>query len=52
MVLLILALFFTFIAVIPRLAILVSIVYIYINTEDIKYNIILHMLYNSTLIFI
>ncbi|UEL47226.1 CPBP family glutamic-type intramembrane protease [Terrisporobacter hibernicus] len=35
------------IAIIPRLAISISLTYIYIKTKDIKYNIILHIVYNS-----
>nr|WP_312983811.1 CPBP family intramembrane glutamic endopeptidase [Clostridioides sp.] len=34
-------------AILPRIAVSVSLVYVYLKTKDIKYNIILHMLYNS-----
>lgn len=39
------------ITIVPRLAISISFTYLYIKTKDIKYNIILHMIYNFTLIF-
>lgn len=34
------------IAIIPRLAISISLTYVYMKTKDIKYNIILHIVYN------
>lgn len=36
------------ISILPRIVISASIIYIYIETRDIKYNIILHMIYNFT----
>ena len=38
------------IAIIPRLFISVSLTYLYIRTNDIKYNIILHIIYNCFMI--
>lgn len=40
------------ISVVPKLAVFASLVDVYFKTKDIKYNIILHMLYNSTVLFI
>lgn len=40
------------ISVVPKLAVSTSLVYVYFKTKDIKYNIILHMLYNSMVLFI
>lgn len=36
------------ISILPRIVISASMVYIYIETRDIKYNILLHMIYNFT----
>ncbi|WP_416389920.1 CPBP family intramembrane glutamic endopeptidase [Terrisporobacter petrolearius] len=35
----------------PTLLISISFTYVYVKTKDIKYNIILHMLYNFLCIF-
>ncbi len=45
-------LFSLLISVVPNLAISTSLVYVYFKTRDIKYNIILHMLYNFIIILI
>lgn len=45
-------LFSLLISVVPKLAISTSLVYVYFKTRDIKYNIILHMLYNFIIILI
>lgn len=39
-------------SILPRVVISASLIYIYIKTKDIKYNIILHMLYNFIIIII
>jgi membrane protease YdiL (CAAX protease family) len=40
------------ISLLPKLAISTSLVFVYLKTRDIKYNIILHMLYNFIIIFV
>ena len=39
-------------AILPRLAVSISLTYVYIKTKDIKYNIILHIVYNFLIISI
>ena len=40
------------IAILPRLAVSISLTYVYMKTKDIKYNIILHIVYNFLIISI
>ena len=44
--------FYLFIAVFPRLLISISLIYVYFKTRDIKYNIILHLMYNSIFVLL
>ncbi|WP_416386990.1 hypothetical protein [Metaclostridioides mangenotii] len=46
------SIFYLFIAVFPRLLISISLIYVYFKTMDIKYNIILHLLYNSIFVLL
>jgi membrane protease YdiL (CAAX protease family) len=39
-------------SLLPKLAMSTSLVFVYLKTRDIKYNIILHMLYNFFIIFV
>ncbi len=40
------------IAILPKLAVSISLTYVYMKTKDIKYNIILHIVYNFLIISI